>query len=268
MIDSLVLNPIAFNLGPLQVHWYGILIASAVMIAVILSSREAARQKLDPENIYDLILYSLPVAIVSARIYYVIFQWNYYRYNLNQIVAVWDGGIAIYGALIGSGIVVYLFCRYRKIPVWQMLDVIAPTVIMGQAIGRWGNFMNQEAFGRITNLKFLQGLHLPGLVISQMNIQGAFRQPTFLYESLWDLLGFAFLMGLRHCPKLFKRGEVFLTYVIWYSFGRFFTEGMRTDSLMLGQIRVSQWLAMILVLTALGLIIWRRRRYDLSWYFG
>ena len=223
---------------------------------------------MDSENIYDLILYALPIAIVSARIYYVAFQWGYYREHLNEIVKIWDGGIAIYGALIGAGIVVYSFCRHRRISIWTMLDVIAPTIIMGQAIGRWGNFMNQEAFGQVTSLAFLRHLHLPSFIINQMLIQGEYRQPTFLYESLWDALGFVLLMSLRHAPRLFKRGEVFLCYVGWYAFGRFFIEGMRTDSLMLGNIRISQWLSVLLVIISISLIILRRlKRSDLSWYF-
>ena len=253
------LNPIAFSFGGIQVHWYGIIIASAVVIATLLAVREAKRRRIDPDNIYDLILWALPVAIVSARTYYVIFEWGYYKNHLDEIIRVWDGGIAIYGALIGAGIVVYLFCRIKWIPVWLMLDVIAPVLIMAQGIGRWGNFMNQEAFGRITSLDFLQSLHLPQFIIQQMFINGAYRQPTFLYESMWDILGFIVLMSLRHRPNLFKQGEVFLTYVIWYSFGRFFVEGMRTDSLMLLGIRVSQWLSVILFFGAITLVTLRRR---------
>jgi len=144
-----------------------------------------------------------------------------------------------------------------------MLDVAAPTVILGQAIGRWGNFMNQEAFGRITSLSFLQGLHLPHWIIEQMFINGAYRQPTYLYESTWDLMGFVVLMSLRHYPQLFKQGEVFLSYVMWYSLGRFFIEGMRTDSLMLlGTIRVSQLLSVVLFVGALIIWVYRRRQAE------
>lgn len=253
------LNPIAFNLGGIQVHWYGIIIASAVVLATILAVQEAKRRRIDPDSIYDLILWALPVAIVTARMYYVIFEWGYYQNHVDEIVRVWDGGIAIYGALIGAGIVVYLFCRANWIPVWLMLDIIAPVLIMAQGIGRWGNFMNQEAFGRITSLAFLQSLHLPHFIIQQMLIDGAYRQPTFLYESLWDILGFIVLMSLRHKKHLFKQGEVFLSYVIWYAFGRFFVEGMRTDSLMLLGIRVSQWLSVILFIGAIGILVFRRK---------
>ncbi|MBF7121836.1 prolipoprotein diacylglyceryl transferase [Pediococcus pentosaceus] len=253
------LNPIAFNLGGIQVHWYGIIIASAVVLATILAVQEAKRRRIDPNSIYDLILWALPVAIITARMYYVIFEWGYYQNHVDEIVRVWDGGIAIYGALIGAGIVVYLFCRANWIPVWLMLDIIAPVLIMAQGIGRWGNFMNQEAFGRITSLAFLQSLHLPHFIIQQMLIDGAYRQPTFLYESLWDILGFIVLMSLRHKKHLFKQGEVFLSYVIWYAFGRFFVEGMRTDSLMLLGIRVSQWLSVILFIGAIGILMFRRK---------
>lgn len=253
------LNPIAFNLGGIQVHWYGIIIASAVVLATILAVQETKRRRIDPDSIYDLILWALPVAIITARMYYVIFEWGYYQNHVDEIVRVWDGGIAIYGALIGAGIVVYLFCRANWIPVWLMLDIIAPVLIMAQGIGRWGNFMNQEAFGRITSLTFLQSLHLPHFIIQQMLIDGAYRQPTFLYESLWDILGFIVLMSLRHKKHLFKQGEVFLSYVIWYAFGRFFVEGMRTDSLMLLGIRVSQWLSVILFIGAIGILVFRRK---------
>lgn len=253
------LNPIAFNLGGIQVHWYGIIIASAVVLATFLAVQEAKRRRIDPDSIYDLILWALPVAIITARMYYVIFEWGYYQNHVDEIVRVWDGGIAIYGALIGAGIVVYLFCRANWIPVWLMLDIIAPVLIMAQGIGRWGNFMNQEAFGRITSLTFLQSLHLPHFIIQQMLIDGAYRQPTFLYESLWDILGFIVLMSLRHKKHLFKQGEVFLSYVIWYAFGRFFVEGMRTDSLMLLGIRVSQWLSVILFIGAIGILVFRRK---------
>lgn len=260
-MHSIALNPIAFNIGPVAVHWYGIFIASAVLIAVFLSVKEGRKRGIDPDNIYDMILWALPVAIICARIYYVVFQWPYYSQHLNEIIKIWDGGIAIYGALIGAAVVVYLYCRSKLISVWAMLDVIAPTVIMGQGIGRWGNFMNQEAFGNITSLAFLKSLHLPAFIINQMYIQGFYRQPTFLYESLWDLLGFVLLMNLRHINKFFKRGEVVLSYIIWYSFGRFFVEGMRTDSLMLfGGIRVSQMLSIVLFVGAIALMIYRRKK--------
>lgn len=261
------LNPIALKLGPIQVHWYGVIIASAVVIAVALAVQEGQRRGIRPDDIYDMILWALPFTLIAARLYYVAFQWPYYAANPGEIIRIWDGGIAIYGGLIGAAIVIILFCRSRFVPVWLMLDVAAPTVIMAQGIGRWGNFMNQEAFGRVTSLSFLQGLHLPNWLIQQMHINGAYRQPTFLYESVWDILGFVLLMATRH-RGYYKQGDVFLTYVAWYSFGRFFVEGMRTDSLMLfNTIRISQALSVVLFFGSIGLMIWRRRHLTNNrWY--
>lgn len=261
------LNPIAFKLGDLEVHWYGIIIASAVVLAVFLAVREGQRRGLDEDVFYDYILWAIPISLITARLYYVTFQWSYYSQHLNEVYQIWDGGIAIYGCLIGAIIVVIFFCRHRNVPVWLFLDVAAPTVILAQGIGRWGNFMNQEAHGRPTTLTFLQDLHLPTFIIQQMKINGVYYQPTFLYESLWDILGFIVLISLRHRQKLFKRGEVFFSYVIWYSFGRFFIEGMRTDSLMLGSLRVSQWLSVVLFIGAICWLLARRYWHPLEpWY--
>lgn len=264
---TLALNPIAWQGGPFTIHWYGVIIATGVILALWLSVREGKHQVIDEDVFYDYLLWALPVAIICARIYYVVFQWPYYRLHPDEIIAIWDGGIAIYGAIIGGLITLLIFCRARGLPVWTMLDVIAPTVILAQAIGRWGNFMNQEAFGRITTKAALLAQHLPQWIITQMHIQGAYRVPTFLYESLWDFCGFLFLIGLRHRKHLFKEGEVFFAYLIWYSMGRFWIEGMRTDSLMWGPIRVSQLLSVVLFVVSIALVLWRRQRVpDLPWY--
>nr|WP_321316106.1 prolipoprotein diacylglyceryl transferase [uncultured Ligilactobacillus sp.] len=268
MFDTTIaINKIAFSIGPIMVHWYGIIIAIGVLLAVMLSIKEGNKRGLDEENIYDFLLWALPISIVCARIYYVVFQWPYYSLHPEMIYRIWDGGIAIYGGLIGAAIVLIIFCYKRHLSAWEFLDIIAPTVIMAQGIGRWGNFINQEAHGSATTLNFLQNtLHLPQFIIHQMNINGVYYQPTFLYESVWDLLGFVLLISLRHRKSLFKRGEIFLTYVMWYSCGRFFIEGMRTDSLMLGPLRVSQWLSFILFFVALILFIIRRYHNNEPWY--
>ncbi|MBB1063239.1 prolipoprotein diacylglyceryl transferase [Limosilactobacillus fastidiosus] len=266
-LTTLALNPIAFNFGPIQVHWYGIIIATGVVLALILSVREGRRRGIDEDYFYDYLLWALPVAIICARFYYVAFQWPYYSQHPGEIIAIWDGGIAIYGAIIGGVLTLYFFCRARQISMWTMMDVISPTLIMAQGIGRWGNFMNQEAFGTITTRAALVSQHIPEWIINQMYIGNHYRVPTFLYESLWDLTGFVLLLLLRHRRHLFKRGEVFLTYVMWYSFGRFFIEGMRTDSLMIGSvIRVSQVLSLILFVVAVIILIARRQRTGLPWY--
>lgn len=252
------IDPIALKLGPIAVHWYGVIIGMAVLLALYLSIREGKRRGIEEDNFYDFLIVALPVAIICARIYYVVFEWNYYASNPAEIIRIWDGGIAIYGGLIGAVLTLIIFCRVKKLSPWLFMDVMAPTVIMAQGIGRWGNFVNQEAHGVQTTRAFLERLCLPDFIINQMKIDGIYYQPTFLYESIWDLLGFGILMLFRHKNHLFKRGEVVLSYVIWYSFGRFFIEGMRTDSLMLGPLRVSQWLSVFLFFFGIGLILYRR----------
>ncbi|MCI1287337.1 MAG: prolipoprotein diacylglyceryl transferase [[Lactobacillus] timonensis] len=262
-----VIDPLAIKWGPFAVHWYGVIIGTAVLLALWLSVREGRRQGIDEDYFYGLLLWALPVAIICARLYYVIFQWSYYASHPAEIIAVWDGGIAIYGGIIGGAVVLYFYCRYHHLSVWTMLDIVAPTVLLGQGLGRWGNFINQEAFGKATTKVVLQAAHLPQWLIQQMDVGGVYRTPTFLYESLWDLTGFALIMLLRHRFHLFKRGEIALTYVIWYGCGRFVIEGLRTDSLMIGStIRVSQLLSLVFVMAAVILWVARRRRGGLVWY--
>lgn len=263
----LQVNPTAFTLFGIEIQWYAIIIVSAIILVSWLASKEAVRVGLREDDIVDLMLYALPISIVGARAYYVLFEWQYYLENPSEILAIRNGGLAIYGGLIAGGLVIYFFTRHRFIPTWRFLDVAAPSVILAQGIGRWGNFMNHEAFGGVVTKSFLEGLHLPNLIIDNMLIDGAYRQPTFLYESVWNILGFVVLITLRRRPNFLKEGELALIYVVWYSLGRFFIEGMRTDSLMLGNtIRVSQLLSALLFVAAIGLMIYRRKKSDLPFY--
>lgn len=253
------LNPIALSFGGLEIRWYGVIIAIGILIAMTLASKEAARKGLDGDFIVDMMFWVLPLGIIGARIYYVLFEWQYYLENPGEIIQIWNGGIAIYGSLIAGILTIYFYTKRKGIPFALTLDILAPAVLIAQSIGRWGNFMNQEAHGGKVTRAFLEGLHLPEFIINQMNIDGTYYHPTFLYESLWSLLGFILILFLRRKEKTLRMGEVTLTYVLWYSFGRFFIEGMRTDSLYLfGPIRVSQFLSLILFVGA-G-IIWAYRR--------
>ena len=252
------LDPIAFTLGPIQVHWYGIIIGSGLALALFLAIREANRRGLPKDTFADLMLWAIPIAIISARIYYVIFEWKYYVNHPVDIPKIWNGGIAIHGALIGSVLTAYIFARKRGISFWKIADIAAPSIILGQAIGRWGNFMNQEAHGGEVTRSFLENLHLPDFIINQMYINGSYYHPTFLYESIWDFVGFILLMLLRRVN--FRRGELFLSYVIWYSIGRFFVEGLRTDSLMLGSLRMAQTISIALIVAAVAILIFRRTK--------
>ncbi|MGA5689946.1 prolipoprotein diacylglyceryl transferase [Cytobacillus pseudoceanisediminis] len=251
------LDPIAISLGPIQVHWYGLIIGVGIALALIIAMREGERRGLPKDIFADLMLWAIPIAIISARIYYVIFQWNFYSQNPGEIIKIWNGGIAIHGALIGSVITAYVFAKKRKISFWKLADIAAPSIILGQAIGRWGNFMNQEAHGREVSRAFLENMYLPEFIVDQMYINGAYYHPTFLYESIWNIIGFIILILLRRANL--RRGELFLSYVIWYSIGRFFVEGLRTDSLMLTEnLRIAQTISIVLIIGALVLIFYRR----------
>jgi phosphatidylglycerol---prolipoprotein diacylglyceryl transferase len=252
------LNPLAIDIGPIQVHWYGVIIITGLVLAMWLVIRESERRHLEKETFPDLLLWAIPIAIISARIYYVIFEWDFYSKNLAQIPKIWEGGIAIHGALIGSVLTGYFFAKSKGISFWKLADIAAPSIILGQAIGRWGNFMNQEAHGGEVTRSFLENLYLPDFIINQMYINGAYYHPTFLYESLWNFLGVILLISLRKVNL--RRGELFLTYVIWYSVGRFFVEGLRTDSLMLTEhLRVAQTISIFLIVLSIILIIYRRK---------
>ncbi|MGM0902632.1 MAG: prolipoprotein diacylglyceryl transferase [Bacillota bacterium] len=251
------IDPIAISLGPIQVHWYGVIIGLGIALALWLAMREGEKRGLDKDLFADLMLWAIPIAILSARIYYVIFQWEYYVQHPSEILAIWNGGIAIHGALIGAVVTAYIFTKKRNVSFWKVADIAAPSIILGQAIGRWGNFINQEAHGGEVTRAFLENLMLPEFIINQMYINGVYYHPTFLYESVWNILGFALLMGLRRVNL--GRGELFLSYVIWYSIGRFFVEGLRTDSLMLTDLlRIAQVISIGLILLAVVLWIYRR----------
>jgi phosphatidylglycerol:prolipoprotein diacylglycerol transferase len=251
------IDPVALSLGPIQIHWYGVIIGVGIALALFLAMREGERRGLHKDIFPDLMLWAIPIAIISARIYYVAFEWDYYSQNPGDIIKIWNGGIAIHGALIGSVITAIVFSRKRNISFWKLADIAAPSIIIGQAIGRWGNFINQEAHGGEVTRSFLEGLFLPEFIINQMYIDGTYYHPTFLYESIWNLLGFILLMSLRRVNL--RQGEIFLSYVIWYSIGRFFVEGMRTDSLMLTEsLRIAQTISIALIVIAVALFVYRR----------
>ncbi|MCQ6275704.1 prolipoprotein diacylglyceryl transferase [Bacillus sp. V3B] len=253
------INPVALSLGPIEVHWYGVIIGAAIALGLYIAIKESTKRGLGSELFTDLMLWAIPIAILSARIYYVLFEWDYYAQNPGQIIAIWNGGLAIHGALIGSIITAYVFAKKKKISFWQLADITAPSLILGQAIGRWGNFINQEAHGGEVSRAFLENIQLPEFIINQMYINGAYYHPTFLYESIWNLLGFILLILLRRVNL--RRGEMFLSYLIWYSIGRFFIEGMRTDSLMLTEtIRMAQTISVILIIVSLIVLFYRRAK--------
>jgi phosphatidylglycerol:prolipoprotein diacylglycerol transferase len=230
-----LLDPVAIAIGGIKIHWYGIILGTAALVGLLLIIREGKRYGISPDFFMDLVLIGVPSAIIGARIYYVAFQWEDYQNNLSEVFKIWHGGIAIHGALIGAVIGGIIYTRMKKVNFWRIADIAAPGLIVGQMIGRWGNFINQEAHGGVVERSFLSDtLHLPNWIVNYMEIEidgvWAFYHPTFLYESIWNLLGLVFLLWLRRRPFL-RVGELFLSYFVWYSIGRFYIEGLRTDSL-------------------------------------
>lgn len=254
-----IINPHAIEIGSFVIHWYGIIIAAAMFLAIHLSTREAKKKGLEEDTIIDMALWAIPIGFIGARFYYVLFELDYYLQNPGEILAIWNGGIAIYGGLIAGGITLYWYTNKKGISLSLLLDILAPNVLLAQSIGRWGNFINQEAHGGPVSREFLKKLSLPKIIIDQMNINGLYYHPTFFYESLWNLLGFILIVILRNRKNMLRQGEVALSYVLWYSVCRFFIEGMRTDSLWIGDfIRVSQALSLFLLIGAI--LIWYLRR--------
>lgn len=248
------MDPVAFEIGVIKVHWYGIILALATLLGITLAFFEAKRQGIDANHVLDMVIVAIPMAIMFARAYYVVFNWGYYSNNPSEIIAIWHGGIAIHGSILGGMLAVYVMCRLRKIKFGKILDIFAPSLILGQAIGRWGNFVNQEAYGYETNLPWA------------MYIDGAYRHPTFLYESLWNFA--VFLLLLRYKKLKRPEGRVFLVYAVSYSLGRLIVEGFRTDSLMLGNIRVAQLVSCIVIVAGLLLIYLQDRKLKRDFGFN
>ncbi|MBI4785039.1 MAG: prolipoprotein diacylglyceryl transferase [Oscillatoriophycideae cyanobacterium NC_groundwater_1537_Pr4_S-0.65um_50_18] len=256
-------GPILVDWGFITLRWYGLLIASAVLIGVSLSTYLAKRRGVNPDLIGDLVIWLVLAAIPAARLYYVAFEWKSYAQNPAEILAIWHGGIAIHGAILGGTIATLIFSRLNRVSFWQLADLVAPSLILGQAIGRWGNFFNSEAFGRPTDLPWK--LYIPPAQRPPGYTQFDYFHPTFLYESVWDLGVFVLLMtlffrGLSRLPKggttRPKVGTLILVYLVAYSLGRFWIEGLRMDSLMFGPIRTAQAISLIGVFLGTAGLIW------------
>ena len=251
-------GPIIFQLGPLAIRWYGLLIASAVLIGVSLSQYLAQKRRVNPDLLGDLAIWLVLGAIPCARIYYVAFEWQQYAHRPEDIIAIWKGGIAIHGAILGGTIAALIFAKIQRVSFWQLADLIAPSAILGQAIGRWGNFFNSEAFGSPTDLPWK--LYIPPNSRPPAYANFEYFHPTFLYESLWNLTVFGLLMilffrDLQGKIRL-KTGALFLVYIAAYSSGRVWIEGLRTDSLMFGPLRTAQMVSLTGIVLGLGGLAW------------
>lgn len=239
-----------FGIEGLNIAWYGIIITFGMILGALLAMYRAKKRNINPDIILDFVLLALPLAIVFARAYYVIFEWNSYSSNLSKIFAINEGGLAIYGGVIGGAFAALILCKAKKFPFLTLIDLVVPSLILGQVIGRWGNFINQEAFGNLVTSPDLQ--FFPFAVFIQST--GEWHQATFFYESMWNvvLLTVVLLLG----SKRVKDGVLFSTYLVGYGMGRYWVEGLRTDSLyILPGIRVSQILSLVLVVVGIILLI-------------
>lgn len=247
-------NNVAFHIASKPIYWYGILIMLGVILAVAYASARSRQFGIRQDDLYDAVLFAVPLGIVCARIYYVIFEWEQYKDNLSEIFATWHGGLAIYGGIIGGIIVIVVLCKVKKIYVMDMLDLFASAVPIGQILGRWGNFFNCEAYGSSTTLPWRMVI---GKTLEEAGATG--NHPTFFYESAWNLIGFIILYFSSKKRKY--HGEILLLYLGWYGLGRFFIEGLRTDSLYLWGtgIRVSQVVALICIIIGLGGFLLNRK---------
>lgn len=248
------MNKVAINLGVITISWYSICILLGIILAGIIINKESKKSNIPNMFITNLIFWCVIFGIIGARIYYVLFNLDYYVSSPIEIIKVWNGGLAIHGGMIAGLITLLIYCKKYKVNSLKMLDIITPGLILAQAIGRWGNFFNAEAHGGIVTKAFLKSLHLPEFIIEGMHIGKYYYHPTFLYESLFCLIGFFVLVGFRSLKNT-KLGNTTSLYLIWYGVLRFFIESLRTDSLMLGNIKMARLVSVIMIISGIVMFI-------------
>ncbi|HHW25210.1 MAG TPA: prolipoprotein diacylglyceryl transferase [Bacillota bacterium] len=251
-IGEFKINSVAIKIGSLEIVWYGILITLGIVAAVCYVLYRARQEKVSSDDVLDLAIYVVLAGLVGARLYYVLTNLPSYigdtvSETLMNIAAIWKGGLAIYGGIIGGSIAAALFIKIKKLKIWRIFDMLGPATMLGQIIGRWGNFTNAEAYGEPTTLPWRMGIR------NKYHPQTIYVHPTFLYESLWNLIGFI-IINLLYKKKKFD-GQILLMYLAWYGFGRMFIEGLRTDSLYVGDVRISQLVAFVSFVVATALLI-------------
>ena len=252
------MNPI-IDLGIISIHWYSILLFIAILIGSNLAIKEAKKHGFEEDFMVNLLFLGVIIGILGARIYYVIFNFNYYKDNLIEIFKVWNGGLAIHGGIIAGFITIAIICYKKKVNLLKILDYLVVGLVIAQAIGRWGNFFNGEAHGAITSLSYLESLYLPQFIIDGMYINGSYYIPTFLYESIWCLIGFIIMIILRR-KKFMKVGYLTSFYLVWYGVERFFVEGLRTDSLMFFSLRIAQLVSLVMIVIGIVIFIYSLKK--------
>jgi len=248
------MDRIAISFGFINIYWYAIFIMVGALVGLYIALKEAKRHNIDKDFMINAVTFGLPIGIIGARLYYVIFNLDYYINYPIEIFQINRGGLAIHGGIIAGLLFAYFYSKKKGYNPFKIIDIAAVSILVGQIFGRWGNFINKEAHGPVTSLEFLQKLRLPNFIIEGMYINGHYYQPTFLYESIWNLIGLIFLLIYRK-QKNVKIGEMTLLYLMWYSFGRFFIEMLRTDSLMIGTYKVNVLMSAILFIISLVVFI-------------
>lgn len=249
------MDRVALELGPIQIYWYSIFIFLGLLTASILIFKEARKRNIDEDFLINLIFNTIIIGLIGARIYYVLFNIPYYASNPIEILTVWNGGLAIHGGIFAALAFILIYCKKKNVNILQLLDIIVVGLIIAQAIGRWGNFFNSEAYGQVTTYAELKAQQIPTFIINGMYILGEYRQPTFFYESTWCFAGFLAMLIIRKY-KYLKRGQLTGFYLFWYGLGRLLIESLRTDSLMLGPIKIAQVVSIVFIITGIVLFFY------------
>ncbi len=251
------MNRVFLDLGIVQIYWYSIFILLGVLGAMFVIYREIKKQKINVDFFFNMAFYAVLFGILGARLYYCFFHFSYYQHHFLEIFEIWEGGLAIHGGILFGGLTILYHTKKYQQSTLKVLDIVVVGLLLGQAIGRWGNFFNGEAFGQIVSESTLLSQGLPKWIVNGMYIDGAYHQPTFLYESIWNLLGFLVLIGIRRY-KYLHVGQLTGSYLIWYSTGRIFIESLRTDSLMLGPIKMAQLVSFVFIGIGIYLCFFRK----------
>ena len=257
------MNPVLFTIFNIEIRWYSIIMLVAILIATLLFMKEGKRFNMPKEFLFNLAFWVVIFGLIGARLYYCIFNFHLYKDNLIDIVKIWEGGLAIHGGLLGGFITLLIYCKRYGVNSFKITDMVVVPLLLAQAIGRWGNFFNQEAHGNETTFFHLKELLIPEKIIEGMKIGNTYYHPTFYYESLYCLIGFLILLIVRRYRYL-KRGQLTCLYLMYYSLGRFFIETLRTDSLMFGAFKVAQLISVILFILGLFafMILGRKGKFE------
>lgn len=259
--------PCGFLLGNVEIRFYAICILIGMVLAVYLSLKEATKIGVDKDNLYNGAIIGIILGIIGARVYYILFNLDYYLQDIGRMFDIRSGGLAIHGGIIAAVVFTIFYCRKKEMNLWKTLDIVAPALLIGQICGRWGNFFNQEAHGGEVEYSFLKNtLHLPNFIVNNMGFFDeygyfAYWHPTFLYESTWNLIGLIAIFIIRR-KRVLKIGDIMPLYLCWYSLGRFFIEWTRTDSLMIFGIKQNQLISVLLFIGGIAFYIFKRRKFN------